>query len=59
MDLQQRSCEFLEILGADWDSHRPGILDRMPVPEKDGTGDRDRDGDGGGWILKKALEIGQ
>ena len=35
VDLQQRSCEFLEILGADWESHRAGILDRMPVPEKD------------------------
>ena len=35
MDLQQRSCEFLELLGSDWDSHRPGILDRMPVPDKD------------------------
>ena len=36
MDLQQRSCEFLELLGSDWDSHRPGILDRMPVPDKEG-----------------------
>lgn len=35
VDLQQRSCEFLELLGSDWDSHRPGILDRMPVPDKD------------------------
>ena len=36
VDLQQRSCEFLELLGNDWAAHRPGILDRMPVPEKDG-----------------------
>ena len=33
--LRQRSCEFLELLGSDWDSHRAGILDRMPVPEKE------------------------
>ena len=42
-DLQQRSCEFLEILEPDWDSNRSGILERMPVPERDlsnvGTGD--------------------
>lgn len=43
VDLQQRSCEFLEILGADWDSHRPGILDRMPVPEKEIGGAETRD----------------
>jgi len=35
VDLQQRSCEFLELLEAEWDSSRAGILDRMPVPEKD------------------------
>ena len=33
--VRQRSCEFLELLGSDWDSHRAGILDRMPVPEKE------------------------
>jgi AP-1 complex subunit gamma-1 len=33
-DLQQRSCEFLELLEAEWDSSRSGILDRMPVSEK-------------------------
>jgi len=33
LDLQQRSCEFLELLEAEWDSSRAGILDRMPVPE--------------------------
>lgn len=35
VDLQQRSCEFLELLHSEWDPHRPGILDRMPVPEKE------------------------
>ncbi|CAJ1410681.1 unnamed protein product [Effrenium voratum] len=35
VDLQQRSCEFLELLGPDWDAHRAGVLDRMPVPEKE------------------------
>merc|ERR550525_1732435 len=33
VDLQQRSCEFLELLESEWDSSRAGILDRMPVPE--------------------------
>jgi len=33
LDLQQRSCEFLELLESEWDSSRAGILDRMPVPE--------------------------
>eukprot|EP00928_Gymnodinium_smaydae_P077105 TRINITY_DN6028_c0_g1_i2.p1 TRINITY_DN6028_c0_g1~~TRINITY_DN6028_c0_g1_i2.p1 ORF type:complete len:875 (+),score=226.66 TRINITY_DN6028_c0_g1_i2:116-2626(+) len=33
VDLQQRACEFLELLEAEWDSTRAGILDRMPVPE--------------------------
>jgi AP-1 complex subunit gamma-1 len=34
-DLQQRSCEFLELLEAEWDSSRAGILDRMPVSERE------------------------
>ena len=46
VDLQQRSCEFLELLGSDWDSHRAGILDRMPVPEKEiGAGESRAIGD--------------
>lgn len=50
-DLQQRSCEFLELLENEWDSSRAGILDRMPVSERevggaDGrpTGDNSIDG---------------
>lgn len=35
VDLQQRSCEFLELLEAVWDSSRAGILDRMPVSERE------------------------
>jgi AP-1 complex subunit gamma-1 len=35
VDLQQRSCEFLELLETEWDSSRAGILDRMPVSEND------------------------
>mmetsp|Transcript_22524 Transcript_22524/g.49767 ORF Transcript_22524/g.49767 Transcript_22524/m.49767 type:complete len:831 (-) Transcript_22524:121-2613(-) len=38
VDLQQRACEFLELLEPDWDSTRAGILDRMPVSEKDVAG---------------------
>jgi len=34
-DLQQRSCEFLELLESEWDSSRAGILDRMPVSERE------------------------
>jgi len=41
-DLQQRSCEFLELLEAEWDSSRAGILDRMPVSEGQVGGDDDR-----------------
>lgn len=41
-DLQQRSCEFLELLESEWDSHRAGILDRMPVSEKDVAGSDSR-----------------
>mmetsp|Transcript_57975 Transcript_57975/g.101586 ORF Transcript_57975/g.101586 Transcript_57975/m.101586 type:complete len:845 (-) Transcript_57975:103-2637(-) len=41
-DLQQRSCEFLELLESEWDSHRAGILDRMPVSEKDVGGSDSR-----------------
>lgn len=33
VDLQQRTCEFLELLKSPWDSARSGILDRMPVSE--------------------------
>jgi len=33
VELQQRSCEFLELLESEWDSARTGILDRMPVSE--------------------------
>ncbi|CAJ1349214.1 unnamed protein product, partial [Effrenium voratum] len=35
VDLQQRSCEFLELLSSEWDAHRAGILDRMPVNDKE------------------------
>ncbi len=28
VDLQQRSCEFLELLHSEWDPHRPGLLFR-------------------------------
>mmetsp|Transcript_80527 Transcript_80527/g.176577 ORF Transcript_80527/g.176577 Transcript_80527/m.176577 type:complete len:835 (-) Transcript_80527:47-2551(-) len=45
-DLQQRSCEFLELLEREWDGSRAGILDRMPVPEGDiGGGDSRAIGD--------------
>lgn len=37
-DLQQRSCEFLELLESEWDTSRAGILDRMPVSEQTGVG---------------------
>mmetsp|Transcript_58552 Transcript_58552/g.130822 ORF Transcript_58552/g.130822 Transcript_58552/m.130822 type:complete len:832 (+) Transcript_58552:32-2527(+) len=43
VDLQQRSCEFLELLGSEWDTHRAGILDRMPVPEREIGGAESRD----------------
>eukprot|EP00933_Yihiella_yeosuensis_P042198 TRINITY_DN36732_c0_g1_i1.p1 TRINITY_DN36732_c0_g1~~TRINITY_DN36732_c0_g1_i1.p1 ORF type:complete len:856 (-),score=187.40 TRINITY_DN36732_c0_g1_i1:76-2556(-) len=43
VDLQQRSCEFLELLGSEWDSSRAGILDRMPVSEKEIGGAESRD----------------
>ena len=43
VDLQQRSCEFLELLSSEWDSHRAGILDRMPVPEREIGGAESRD----------------
>jgi len=46
VDLQQRACEFLELLERDWDASRAGILDRMPVPENDiGSGDSRAIGD--------------
>lgn len=44
-DLQQRSCEFLELLEAEWDSSRTGILDRMPVSERDVGGEARPTGD--------------
>jgi AP-1 complex subunit gamma-1 len=44
-DLQQRSCEFLELLEAEWDSSRTGILDRMPVSERDVGGESRPTGD--------------
>jgi len=43
VDLQQRSCEFLELLESEWDKSRAGILDRMPVPERDIAGAESRD----------------
>lgn len=43
VDLQQRSCEFLELLSSEWDSTRAGILDRMPVSEKEIGGAESRD----------------
>mmetsp|Transcript_81175 Transcript_81175/g.180558 ORF Transcript_81175/g.180558 Transcript_81175/m.180558 type:complete len:841 (-) Transcript_81175:44-2566(-) len=43
VDLQQRSCEFLELLESEWDSSRAGILDRMPVSEKEIAGAESRD----------------
>lgn len=45
VDLQQRACEFLELLESEWDSTRSGILDRMPVSEKDVGGDGKPAGD--------------
>lgn len=42
VDLQQRSCEFLELLETEWDGSRAGILDRMPVPEKEIAGAESR-----------------
>lgn len=42
VDLQQRACEFLELLRSEWDSSRAGILDRMPVPEKEIAGAESR-----------------
>jgi len=38
VDLQQRACEFLELLESTWDSSRAGILDRMPVSEVNSNG---------------------
>merc|ERR1719343_536588 len=35
VDLQLRSCEFLELLESEWDSSRAGILERMPVSERE------------------------
>eukprot|EP00931_Biecheleriopsis_adriatica_P118237 TRINITY_DN93685_c0_g1_i1.p1 TRINITY_DN93685_c0_g1~~TRINITY_DN93685_c0_g1_i1.p1 ORF type:complete len:866 (+),score=233.76 TRINITY_DN93685_c0_g1_i1:109-2598(+) len=43
VDLQQRACEFLELLGSTWDPHRAGILDRMPVSEREIGGAESRD----------------
>jgi len=43
VDLQQRSCEFLELLGSDWDATRAGILDRMPVSDREIAGAESRD----------------
>jgi AP-1 complex subunit gamma-1 len=43
VDLQQRSCEFLELLESEWDSARAGILDRMPVSEREIAGAESRD----------------
>lgn len=43
VDLQQRSCEFLEILEPNWDASRAGILDRMPVSERGLNGDDGRE----------------
>jgi len=34
MELQQRSCEYQELLTPVWDAHRAGVLDRMPVSDK-------------------------
>lgn len=31
MELQQRACEYHEMLESSWDASRVGILDRMPV----------------------------
>eukprot|EP00929_Paragymnodinium_shiwhaense_P095776 TRINITY_DN5704_c0_g1_i1.p1 TRINITY_DN5704_c0_g1~~TRINITY_DN5704_c0_g1_i1.p1 ORF type:complete len:839 (+),score=220.30 TRINITY_DN5704_c0_g1_i1:90-2606(+) len=45
VDLQQRSCEFLELLESEWDSSRAGILDRMPVSEDGPSGDSRAVGD--------------
>jgi len=42
VDLQQRSCEFLELLESEWDASRAGILDRMPVSEKEIAGAESR-----------------
>lgn len=42
VDLQQRSCEFLELLESEWDSSRAGILDRMPVSDKETVGGDNR-----------------
>ena len=33
-ELQQRACEYLELLGSSWDQHRIGIFDKMPVSDK-------------------------
>jgi len=43
VDLQQRSCEFLELLGSEWDASRSGILDRMPVADREIGGAESRD----------------
>merc|ERR1719446_1835218 len=43
VDLQQRSCEFLELLENEWSSNRAGILDRMPVSEREIAGAESRD----------------
>jgi len=33
VDIQQRTCEFLEIMTKDWEAARSGLLDRMPIAE--------------------------
>eukprot|EP00742_Colponemidia_sp_Colp-10_P000433 GILJ01000474.1.p1 GENE.GILJ01000474.1~~GILJ01000474.1.p1 ORF type:complete len:866 (-),score=167.22 GILJ01000474.1:91-2688(-) len=33
-ELQQRACEYSQLMSTHWDSLRLGILERMPVPEK-------------------------
>mmetsp|Transcript_145548 Transcript_145548/g.362953 ORF Transcript_145548/g.362953 Transcript_145548/m.362953 type:complete len:838 (-) Transcript_145548:453-2966(-) len=43
VDLQQRSCEFLELLENEWNGSRAGILDRMPVSEREIAGAESRD----------------
>jgi len=40
LDLQQRACEFLEIMEKEWGGDRAGILDRMPVAEAASHDDR-------------------
>lgn len=58
MELQQRSCEYKELMEPVWEPHRAGVLDRMPVDKIDLSAPKDTSDRGPSQVVTSLRQSG-